>query len=78
MMNDRDKKDIAKYLAEEINQHEYCAVFDRQTIEGIKAIASLYQQGKKTVSGVFWTIIFIGLITVGVIGIAQWIKNFFR
>ena len=75
-MNDNEKKELARDIVAELKKGHGCSVFDEDTIKGIKAIASMYSDGRKACRGAVMLLIGLGVIVLMVAGLKHWLKEF--
>lgn len=75
-MNEHEKKQLAKDIVEELRKGHGCSVFDKETISGIKAIATLYNEGRRGAKTAFFGLIGLGLLVLLLVGIKHYFKDF--
>ena len=71
--NDVDK--IVEGIRADIHPEGNCVVFDKETIAGIKAIASLFNTGKKMAKTTFIGAILLGIVITFCVGAWHQLKG---
>lgn len=75
-MNDYEKKELAKSIVEELKKGHGCSVFDEETIAGIKAISSMYNDGRRGLKTFAIFLVGIGFVVLLLAGLKHWLKEF--
>ena len=75
-MTEYDRQDIADKITDSLDKlpAKTCPVFDPATIDGIQAIAKMYNSGKRAMGGFIITIIILGLCILLLTGLLEKIK----
>jgi len=75
-MNDHDYKQIAEHVTKELKKGHGCTVFDEDTIMGIKAISTMYNDGRRGLKTFTLFLIGIGAVVLMIAGLKHWLKDF--
>ncbi|MFA6715600.1 MAG: hypothetical protein WCS27_09495 [Victivallaceae bacterium] len=80
-MTDRDKKDIAQYIAEELKDHQPAIQcpngIDHETAQGMKELVGIMKTGKKAATWVIVTAFVSGVITLVIAGFWSKVSSLF-
>ncbi len=80
-MTAKDKKDIAKYIADELKTHQpviQCPNgIDAETAQGMKELVGIMKTGKKAATWVIVTAFISGVVTLVVAGFWSKVAAFF-
>ena len=75
-MNEHDKSELADEIVRKFKEGHGCTVFDEDSIKGIKAIASMYNDGKKAAKGFTILLICLGFSVLVIAGLKHYFKDF--